>query len=152
MVCGMPDRGDETVPQLAPGVAGRAVRHSNQLSVIDRRFVVGIISWIRPDWRIVRRACGSDRKQAANDHTREQRGNYLHSIPRRLSRRAPLLFFKVRATRSTVFAIRINIGILTLRSESNAHELGWPALSPADPAAYCLSQGRGLKPHPKPGA
>jgi len=41
VVGGVPNRCNETITQLAPGMAGRAVWHANWLSVIDGRLVVG---------------------------------------------------------------------------------------------------------------
>jgi hypothetical protein len=57
MVARVPDRCDESVPELAPGITGRAVRHTHNVTVIDRRLVVGIVLRISPPWRRVAR-CG----------------------------------------------------------------------------------------------
>src|SRR6516165_9370151 len=41
VVAGVPNRSNETITQLTPGVAGRAIWHANWLSIIDWRRVVG---------------------------------------------------------------------------------------------------------------
>ena len=43
MVAGVPDRRNETIAQLAPGVTGHAVRNPNWPSVIDGRLVVWVV-------------------------------------------------------------------------------------------------------------
>ena len=78
VVAGVPNRRNETITQLAPGVAGRAVWHANWLSVIDVRLVVGIVGRIGPSGRTVCGGCHTYREQATNEHRREQRGNNPH--------------------------------------------------------------------------
>src|SRR5262249_59673354 len=53
VIAGVPNRRNETITQLAPGVAGRAVWHANWLSVIDGRLVIGIVKRIGPSGRTV---------------------------------------------------------------------------------------------------
>jgi hypothetical protein len=78
VVAGVPNRRNETITQLGPGVAGRAVWHANWLSIIDGRLVVGIVKRIGPSGRNIGGGCHSYREQATNDHRREQRGNNPH--------------------------------------------------------------------------
>src|SRR5262249_43599416 len=70
-VAGVPNRRNETIAQLAPGIAGRAVWHANWLSIVDRRLVVGIVGRIGPSGRVVCGSCKAYREQATNDHKRE---------------------------------------------------------------------------------
>src|SRR5262249_61655119 len=48
VVARMPDRRDEPIPQLAPGITGGAVRHAHGPAIVDRTFVVRIIPRISP--------------------------------------------------------------------------------------------------------
>src|SRR5262249_43803831 len=71
VVAGVPNRRNETITQLTPGVAGRAIWHANWLSIIDGRLVVGIVGRIGPSGRTVCGGCHPYREQATNDHRRE---------------------------------------------------------------------------------
>src|SRR5262249_49639717 len=51
MVVWVPDRRDESVPELGPGIAGGAVRHAHRITIVGRRLVVGIVLRISPPRR-----------------------------------------------------------------------------------------------------
>src|SRR4029077_17402593 len=57
VVAWVPNRRNETITQLAPGVASRAVWHANWLSIIDGRLVVGIVGRIGPSGRTICGGC-----------------------------------------------------------------------------------------------
>ena len=67
MVARMPDGCDKSVPELGPGIAGRAVWHAHEITVVDRRLVVGIVLRISPSWRELSRRGGGNGERYAND-------------------------------------------------------------------------------------
>src|SRR5262249_60790759 len=66
VVAGVPNRRNETITQLTPSVAGRAIWHANWLSIIDGRLVVGIVGRIGPSGRTVCGGWQSCLEQATN--------------------------------------------------------------------------------------